>query len=734
MVADGIGSGVYRFHAIDAAGFPDPGRSYALRVRKDSERDYWLEFRQTKASYPVSLADGAMVSWGPWGDFYNPTTAWGSNGGAQMLDMTPGSPDGKNDSILLPGRTWADEDAGLTVTVLGKGRTVPESLDVVVQRGPFHGNRVPVVRIESAGPTVAVGAAAMFRAVASDPDGDPVVYAWDFGNGAYGPNQAEVSRTWPTAGRYSVRCTVSDMKGGAASAVVPVTVGATAELVASGAVRGPSGEPLRGIRVSGSQTGSPTRMTESDSEGRYWLSGLIPGAVTVRAVDPLWSFTASSAMPVTLSGDVASLDFAAVRRPALEVSLRSGDCGEGGPAGVVRFTRRHMPLSGPLEFRIYAGGSAGLEDCDFLPAEVVDSGNLKFTIPSGQEFLDVRVQAVDDAEAEGPETVELHLLDGVGYVPQGLATATVTLGDNDSELPLVSLRVAGYTAAEGGEAAGIAVRRTGSVASALVVNLQWQGSAEEGRDFLVEPSPVVIPAGDASAVVRVRAIQDEESEGLEDAVVSVAPAANYLRSRTEGAAALVLRDDDLPMVSLTVPDASASEAGRDPGIILISRSGSTRQPLEVGYALGGSGMHGIDYAALSGSVTIPAGSASAAVTVVPVDDAMGELADTLVLHLVSAPGYGVGGVATGTVTISDDDLPRIEVVVQDGAVAENGDAGVFRLVARGSGNGHVAMKYALSGTAVAGVDYAALPGVINVPVGGAAELVVTPLQDTESED
>jgi hypothetical protein len=734
LVAGAGGSGAFRIHAIDSPGFPDPGLAYALKVRKDPARDYWLEFRQPKSRYPASFSDGAMVSWGPWGDSYNPTTAWGSNGGAQMLDMTPGSPDGKNDSILLPGRTWADEDAGLTVTVLGKGRTVPESLDVVVQRGPFHGNRVPVVRIESAGPTVAVGAAAMFRAVASDPDGDPVVYAWDFGNGAYGPNQAEVSRTWPTAGRYSVRCTVSDMKGGAASAVVPVTVGATAELVVSGAVRGPSGEPLRGIRVSGSQTGSPTRMTESDSDGRYWLSGLIPGAVTVRAVDPLWSFTASSAMPMTLSGDVAALDFAAVRRPALEVSLKSGDCGEGGPAGVVRFTRRHMPLSGPLEFRIYAGGSAGLEDCDFLPAEVVDAGNLKFTIPSGQEFLDVRVQAVDDAEAEGPETVELHLLDGVGYVPQGLATATVTLGDNDSEQPLVSLRVTGDTAAEGGEAAGIAVRRTGSVASALVVNLQWQGSAEEGRDFLVEPSPVVIPAGDASAVVRVRAIQDEESEGLEDAVVSVAPAAHYLRSRTEGAAALVLRDDDLPMVSLTVPDASASEAGRDPGIILISRSGSTRQPLEVGYALGGSAMHGIDYAALSGSVTIPAGSASAAVTVVPVDDAMGELADTVVLHLVSAPGYGVGGVATGTVTISDDDLPRIEVVVQDGSVAETGDAGVFRLVARGSGNGSVAVKYALSGTAVAGVDYAALPGVINVPVGGVAELVVTPLQDTESED
>lgn len=734
LVADAIGSGAYRFHAIDAAGFSDPGLSYALKLRKDPERDYWLEFRQAKSGYPASLNDGAMVSWGPWGDVLNASSVWGSNGGAQMLDMTPGSPDGKNDSVLLPGRTWADEDAGLTVTVLGKGRTVPESLDVVVLRGPFDGNRVPVLRIESAGPTATLGAAAVFRAVASDPDGDPLVYAWDFGNGAYGPNQAEVSRTWSAAGRYSVRCTVSDMKGGLASAVVPVTVGTTAELVVSGEVRGPSGEPLRGIRISGTQTGSPARMTESDSEGRYWLSGLVAGAVTVRAVDPLWSFTASSGMPVTLSGDVAALDFAAVRRPALEVSLLSGECGEGGSAGVVRFTRRHMPLSGPLEFRILAGGSAGLEDYDFLPAEVADAGNLKFTIPSGQEYLDVRVQAIDDAEAEGPETVEVHLLDGVGYVPQGLAGATVTIGDNDSELPLVSLRVVANTAAEGGAAAGIEVRRTGSLADALVVNLQWQGSAEEGRDFRVDPSPVVIPAGDASAVVRVHGIEDEEAEGLEDAVATVALSARYLRSRTAGTAALVLRDDDLPMVSLTVPDASASEAGRDPGIFLISRSGSTRQPLEVGYALGGSAMHGIDYAALSGSVTIPAGSESAVVTVVPVDDAMGELANTVVLHLVSAPGYGVGGVATGTVTIADDDLPRIEVTVQDGTVAETGDAGVFRLAARGSGSGNVVVKYRLSGTAMEGVDYAALPGVISVPMGGTVDLVVTPLQDAESED
>jgi PKD repeat protein/type 1 glutamine amidotransferase len=66
-----------------------------------------------------------------------------------------------------------------------------------------------------------------YTAVGNDPDGDPLTYAWDFGDGQTGTG-ASVSHTYATAGAYNAKVTVSDGKGGSASATVLTTVyGAT---------------------------------------------------------------------------------------------------------------------------------------------------------------------------------------------------------------------------------------------------------------------------------------------------------------------------------------------------------------------------------------------------------------------------------------------------------------------------------------------------------------------------
>jgi PKD repeat protein/type 1 glutamine amidotransferase len=62
-----------------------------------------------------------------------------------------------------------------------------------------------------------------YTAVGSDPDGDPLTYAWDFGDGQSGTG-ASASHTFATAGAYNVKVTVSDGKGGSASATVLTTV------------------------------------------------------------------------------------------------------------------------------------------------------------------------------------------------------------------------------------------------------------------------------------------------------------------------------------------------------------------------------------------------------------------------------------------------------------------------------------------------------------------------------
>src|SRR5439155_18221908 len=144
--------------------------------------------------------------------------------GAELLDTAPTSPDGKTDSALLIGRTFSDSSAGVHITPIGKGGTVPESLDVVVNLGTFPGNGAPTLTINASLTSVAVGSPVTFTASASDPNGDTLAYFWDFDDKTYGLNTAAPSKSWNIAGEYVVRCVASDMKGATASRWVVITV------------------------------------------------------------------------------------------------------------------------------------------------------------------------------------------------------------------------------------------------------------------------------------------------------------------------------------------------------------------------------------------------------------------------------------------------------------------------------------------------------------------------------
>lgn len=314
-IATALASGTYRIHALEQ---PITSGFHTLKVpRGDGQKDYWVEFRQAVASNR-SLFNGVSINWG-----------YASSTGSHLLDMTPGAPGGVADSALTYGRTFSDFNRGIHVTPLQKAGTMPEAIDVVVNIGAFPGNQPPTAgMIVASTLTPAVNAPVTFSIAASDPDGDALAYAWDFADDSYVPSAPMATHPFAAQRTYFVRCIVSDMKGGRVTRSVLVTVGTPARFTLGGTVTA-GGTPVEGVRV-----GDATRVSYTDSDGKYSLSDVPDASVTLSAVKVDYAFTAGFASPVVVTGNLTGLDFTGSRVSGYSVSGTVVSSGTTGLAGV----------------------------------------------------------------------------------------------------------------------------------------------------------------------------------------------------------------------------------------------------------------------------------------------------------------------------------------------------------------------------------------------------------------
>ncbi len=112
--------GIYRLYAYDVPSL-ELGRTYALRMAKDNDRDYWIETRQNS---PLMKMGELLINWSPW---------YTSHEGTQLLDMVPSGWGGFYDAQLGLGRSFYDPDLGIKIIPLARNGTSPESVDVMVK-------------------------------------------------------------------------------------------------------------------------------------------------------------------------------------------------------------------------------------------------------------------------------------------------------------------------------------------------------------------------------------------------------------------------------------------------------------------------------------------------------------------------------------------------------------------------------------------------------------------------
>ena len=125
-------------------------------------------------------------------------------------------------------------------------------------------------------------------------------------------------------------------------------------------------------------------------------------------------------------------------------------------------------------------------------------------------------------------------------------------------------------------------------------------------------------------------------------------------------------------VSITATTPIAAETGPAAGLVTVVRGGSTSDALTVHYVATGTATAASDYVELPGSVTIDAGSSSATVAVTPIDDAVYEADESVILTLTADAAYSLGWPGEATITIVSDDLPSDLIVTAASAPATAG--------------------------------------------------------------
>jgi regulation of enolase protein 1 (concanavalin A-like superfamily)/plastocyanin len=697
-------SGTYRLYRMDQPTL-ETGKRYGLRIKKDNDRTYWGEYRLLGGNNWTN--NGMLLGW-----------KWPNNSGGniQLLDTTPGSVNGKSDAGITVGRTFSDNENGIHITTLSVNSTTPASLDMVVNLGTFPTNQAPTLVLSPAATVVPTNTNVTFTATASDADSDTLAYSWQWHDNVISPSGPTATRSFSTAGVYTLSCVVSDMKGGIAvrNAVITVGNGGGMFTISGRITRNGGGIPNVTVGTGGANG------TLTDSDGYYTISNLAAGNYSVAPAEHGLVFNEVFNNSITVGPSFSGADFTVDELPEISIAATTPTSVEGGAAGNFRISRTGSTSVSQTVFVFNQQGSATkgtstTNDYYFSPDFTTGTPFNSFTIPANSAFLDISVPSRNEGTSEGYETVTLVLGSDTSYVLGAQNTATIAIQDANTVLPRVSLSLNEQQTMENSAPLIVTATRTGATTAALTVPYTTASlsTATSGSDYTALTGSIVIPIGVASASFNLTPLDDTESEQTETVTLSIATGASFIADVGASTVTARILDDDAQTISVTAADTTAVEVDRatgtpNPGTFIVTRTGSTAAPVTVFYSVAGVALHGTDYDALPGSVIIPAGQTQASITIMPKADSFAEGSETVILGLGAGFGfYQFDSNSTATLSIADapTDMPLLEVTAYSSFATEPSTNGTFRFTAKGGAAGALTVNYTITGTATAGSDY-----------------------------
>ncbi len=375
---------------------------------------------------------------------------------------------------------------------------------------------------------------------------------------------------------------------------------------------------------------------------------------------------------------------------------------------------------------------------------VTDYANIgtSVSIANGQQTGTVTIDPVDDALVEGTETVILTLAAGTGYVVGAPNTATVNITDNDSYTATIT--ATDDTATEAGTTNNgtftVDLGLVNATGSAIVVNFTRTGTATHVTDYANIGTSVSIANGQQTGTVTIDPVDDALVEGTETVILTLAAGTGYVVG-APNTATVNITDNDSYTATITATDDTATEAGTTNNgtftvdLGLVNATGSA---IVVNFTRTGTATHVTDYANIGTSVSIANGQQTGTVTIDPVDDALVEGTETVILTLAAGTGYVVGAPNTATVNITDNDSYTATITATDDTATEAGTTnnGTFTVdlgLVNATGSA-IVVNFTRTGTATHVTDYANIGTSVSIANGQQTGTVtINPVDDTEVE-
>ncbi|WP_165831366.1 Calx-beta domain-containing protein [Abyssibacter profundi] len=420
--------------------------------------------------------------------------------------------------------------------------------------------------------------------------------------------------------------------------------------------------------------------------------------------------------------------------PALRIEDRSIAEGDSGTSRLV-FPVSLSAASGRMVTVSYqtADGTATTADGDYVAA----SGSVAFA--PGETAKTIEVQISGDTVREEDESFSVTLSSPANASLERAAAAGTIV--NDEGVPTVT--VADVEIAEGDSGLSpvvFEVRLSAESASAVTLDFATRdGSATTvDNDYESSSGTLTFAPGETAKSVTVNVRGDALDEADEQFQLQLSNASGAAIG--DSSATATITDDD-PLPALSIADVTYGEGNSGSRVVemTISLSRTSGRDVSLSWASrdGTATTADGDYQAGSGSLTIPAGSASATIGLQLGGDTRHEADEHLTVTL-SNPTHATLADDTGRLTIRNDDaapaLSVSDVSVTEGNSGDRNAAFVVRLSAASGRTASVRFATADGSATASSGDYVARSGTLTFQAGETEKTVgVTVRGDTRDE-